>query len=294
MTHSLQLSDAATGTALVVISAITFSTAGLFTKGVDAGAWDVIFWRGVSAAAFTCLWIAIRGSARNDFAGLGASGWAVGVVGALGTAAFIPSFKLTSIANVSLIYAISPLIAALLAWIFIGERAAPRTLAGCLGALLGVAIIVSGSLGQISLYGDLLALWMTIAMASIMVIYRAFPQTPGAGPQVLQSLFLLPCAALLGAPLRVAPGEILILTAFGLLFAIASVTLAEGAKRLASGQTALISSLETPLAPVLAFFVFAEIPEGPTFLGGALVLVAVLAAIRTRASSFGKIRAPIR
>lgn len=282
MAHSVQLSNTSAGTLLVVTSAITFSTAGLFTKGVDAGAWDVIFWRGLSAAAFTCLWIVLRGSARHDFAGMGASGWAVGVVGALGTAAFIPSFKLTSIANVSLIYAISPLIAALLAWIFIAERAAPRTLAGCLAALVGVAIIVSGSLGQISLYGDLLALWMTIAMASIMVIYRAFPQTPGAGPQVLQSLLLLPCAALLGAPLSVAPGEIAILIAFGLLFAIASVTLAEGAKRIASGQTALLSSLETPLAPVFAFFVFAEIPERATFLGGALVLVAVLASIRVR------------
>lgn len=275
-------SDYITGTLLVVISAITFSTAGLFTKGVEAGAWDVIFWRGLSAAAFTCFWIVMRGAARWEFTSLGASGWAVGVVGALGTAAFIPSFKLTSIANVSLIYAISPLIAAMLAWIFIGERAQARTIAGCLGALTGVAIIVSGSLGEISLYGDLLALWMTFAMASIMVIYRKYPETPGASPQVLQSLFLLPVAGLIGAPLAVVPVEIAILIAFGLLFAIASVTLAEGAKRLASGQTALLSSLETPLAPVLAFFVFAELPDGATWVGGALVLVAVLASINTK------------
>ncbi|MEM8687075.1 MAG: DMT family transporter [Pseudomonadota bacterium] len=286
MTHTSQpstpRSDYAAGTLLVIISAITFSTAGLFTKGVEAGAWEVIFWRGLSAAAFTCFWIALRGAARREFGTLGPSGCAVGVIGALGTAAFIPSFKLTSIANVSLIYAISPLIAAMLAWIFIGERAQARTIAGCLGALLGVAIIVSGSLGELSLYGDLLALWMTFAMASIMVIYRKYPQTPGAGPQVLQSLLLLPCAGLIGAPLAVAPAEIGILIAFGLLFAIASVTLAEGAKRIASGQTALLSSLETPLAPLLAFFVLAEIPDGATWAGGALVLVAVLVSINTR------------
>ncbi len=275
-------SDYATGTLLVIISAITFSTAGLFTKGVEAGAWDVIFWRGLAAACFTSSWIALRGAARREFGAMGPSGWAVGVIGALGTAAFIPSFKLTSIANVSLIYAISPLIAAMLAWIFIGERAQARTIAGCLGALSGVAIIVSGSLGEISLYGDLLALWMTFAMASIMVIYRKVPETPGAGPQVLQSLLLLPVAGLIGAPLAVAPDEIVILIAFGLLFAIASVTLAEGAKRIASGQTALLSSLETPLAPILAFFVFAELPDGATWAGGALVLVAILASINAR------------
>ena len=70
------------------------------------------------------------------------------------------------------------------------------------------------------------------------------------------------------------------LAAFGLLFAIASVTLAEGAKRVPAGQTALLSALETPLAPVLAFFIFAEVPSLATFLGGGLVLAAVLISTR--------------
>ena len=191
------------GAFLVVISAITFSTAGLFTKGVEAGSWDVIFWRGFFAAAFTTVWTINRGTLRQNFFGLGYSGLAIAVVGALGTAAFIPSLKLTSIANVSLIYAVSPLIAALLAWFVIGEKVLPRTMAGCIGALLGVAIIVSGSLGQISLNGDLLALWMTTAMALIMVIYRKYPDTPGAGPAVLSSVLLLPFAAIFGNPFDV-------------------------------------------------------------------------------------------
>ena len=214
---------------------------------------------------------------------MGRSGWAVGLVGALGTAAFIPAFKLTSIANVSLIYAVAPLIAALLAWFAIGEKASARTLAGCLLALLGVAVIVSGSLGRISLTGDFLALCMTAAMAAIMVLYRKYPDTPAAGPAVLQSLLLLPVAALLGSPFAVQRTEILILAAFGLLFALASVTLAEGAKRIPSGQTALLSSLETPLAPALAFLLFTEIPSAATLLGGSLVLFAVLISMRNEA-----------
>ena len=269
-----------TGVILLLISAITFSTAGLFTKGVAAGSWDVIFWRGLFATALTTIWTVKRGVFRENFFAMGYSGWAVGVVGALGTAAFIPAFKLTSIANVSLIYAVSPLIAALLAWLVMGERISSRTMAGSVGALVGVAIIVSGSLGQISLNGDLLALCMTTAMASIMVIYRKFPDTPGAGPAVLQSILLLPFAAVLGTPLGVEPTEIFVLAAFGLLFAIASVTLAEGAKRVPSGQTALLSSLETPLAPVFAFMLFTEVPNTATFLGGSLVLFAVLFSIR--------------
>ncbi|MEM9239369.1 MAG: DMT family transporter, partial [Pseudomonadota bacterium] len=260
-------SDYGIGVALLLASALTFSSAGLFTKGVIAGAWAVIFWRGLFAAIFTTLWTAQQGTFKENFFAMGRSGWAVGVIGAVGTACFIPAFKLTSIANVALIYAASPLIAGMLAWIFIGERASRATIIGALMAMVGVAIIVSGSLGQSNLQGDVLALIMTLVMAGVMVIYRARPETPGAGPSVMQSLFMLPPSFLLGQPLRTDAAEILILMVFGILFAIASVTLAEGAKRVPSGQTALLSSLETPLAPILAFLVLAEVPSTATFLG---------------------------
>ena len=273
-------SEYAIGIVLLVAAAVTYSTAGIFTKGVVAGAWAVIFWRGLFAAAFTTGWTISQGTFRNNIFGMGYSGWAVGIVGAIGTAAFIPAFKLTSIANVSLIYAIAPLIAAVLARRFIGERLKIRTLVGAFCTLLGVGIIVSGSVGQISIQGDALALVMTTAMATIMVIYRKYPDTPGAGPSVLQSLILLPPSFALGAPFRTEPFEIFVLAAFGLLFAVASVTLAEGAKRVPSGQTALLSALETPLAPVLAFIVFTEVPNMATILGGSVVLIAVLMSIR--------------
>ena len=272
--------DYSIGVILLIIAAVTYSTAGIFTKGVVAGAWSVIFWRGVFAAGFTTGWTIGNGTFRHNFFNMGKSGWAVGIIGAIGTAAFIPAFKLTSIANVSLIYAAAPLIAAMLAWLAIGERITRRTLIGSLCALMGVGIIVVGSIGSVNFTGDALALVMTTAMATIMVIYRVYPKTPGAGPSVMQSLYLIPPSFIFGTPFDTAPFEIAVLAAFGLLFAIASVTLAEGAKRVPSGQTALLSALETPLAPIFAFFIFAEIPSTATFLGGAIVLAAVLLSIK--------------
>lgn len=273
-------SEYSIGVLLMIVSAVVFSSAGLFTKGVVAGAWAIIFWRGLFAAAFTTAWAVSRSSARQEFLGMGKSGVAVGIVGAIGTAAFIPAFKLTSIANVALIYAVAPLISAVLAWVWIKEPPGRRTLIGAVAALGGVGIIVYGSLGQLQLRGDILALVMTVAMASVMVIYRRFPDTPAAGPSVLQSLFLVGPAYVLGAPLDTAPVEIAILAGFGLVFAIASVTLAEGAKRVPAGQSALLSALEVPLAPVLAYLVFTEVPNTATFIGGAVVLGAVLMSIR--------------
>ena len=137
---------------------------------------------------------------------------------------------------------------------------------------------------SLHLRGDLLAMFMTVCMAGVIVIYRMYPDTPGAGPSALQSLILIVPSLIFGAPFETAPPEIAILAGFGLLFAIASVTLAEGAKRVPAGQTALLSALETPLAPVLAFLILTEVPNQASFIGGAIVLVAVLASIREEAA----------
>ena len=264
------------GVLLVTVSALVFSSAGVFTKAVTSGAWEIIFWRGVFAASFTTAYIVWQRSYRREFLQMKCSGVLVALVGASGIAAFIPAFKLTTMANVMLIYAAAPLIAALLAWLWIKERLSFRVMCGCAGAIVGVAIILKGSTGKMNLQGDLLALWMTIAMAILMVIYRRYPSTPAAGPAALSSLILLPVALVYGEPFRVPLSEFLVLAVFGLTFAIASVTLAEGMKRIPAGEAALFSALETPLAPLFGWIFFLEIPSSTTFFGGAVIVIAVL------------------
>jgi len=111
-----------TGVILVLISAVVFSMAGIFTKGVEADAWGVIFWRGLAAAMFTLGYLIVRGQLKREITSFGGPALAVTLTMALGTVAFIPAFKLTSVSNVALIWATAPFITAALAWIFIGER----------------------------------------------------------------------------------------------------------------------------------------------------------------------------
>ena len=199
------------GVSLVLVSALVFSTAGVFTKGVSAGPWEIIFWRGIFAAGFTIGYVIWRGTFRREFMQMGTSGWAVAIIGASGSAAFIPAFKLTTMANVMLIYAAAPLLAALFAWLWIGERLTRKVTLGCLAAFAGVGIIVQGSFGGGHLTGNLLALWMTIVMSLIMVIYRRFPETPGAGPAAMSSVVLLPFGLLYGAPFAVPLNEFVVM-----------------------------------------------------------------------------------
>jgi drug/metabolite transporter (DMT)-like permease len=135
---------------------------------------------------------------------------------------------------------------------------------------------MAGSFDGINWRGDLLALGMTIGMGIIIVIYRKFSQTPASIPMVGSSILLLPACWIFGDPMAVVLSEIAILAGFGAVFALASVLLAEAAKRVPSGEAALlISALETPLAPLWAWMILAELPPLTTFIGGAIILVAV-------------------
>lgn len=266
----------ATGVALVCLSALVFSTAGLFTKGVEADAWTVIFWRGLSAAGFTVVFTIWRRTLRDEISRFGFLALLATAFMALGTAAFIPAFKLTSIANVSLIWAAAPFVTALLAWVALHERPKKRVMIASILAIAGVAIVLGGSVGGGNLTGDLLALWMTLMMAAAIVVYRVWPNTPAALPAALSSLVLLPVSLLVTEPTQVHASEIYVLIAFGFIFAIASVTLLEGVRRIPAAEGALLGALETPLAPIWAFLLFSEMPSIATFAGGAIIMAAII------------------
>lgn len=281
--HRFDQTTRTAGILLVVISAVVFSTAGIFTKSVTTAAWGVIFWRGLAAAGFTLVYLVMRGQLRSEVRAFGwPAFWITGMMAA-GTAAFIPAFKHSSVANVALIYAAAPFIAAGLSWVFIKEAPSRRVMIASGAAFGGVLVILSGSVGGGALKGDFLALFMTLMMAGVMVAYRMYPEATAALPAALSSVVLLPVAYAFGDPLAAPAAEMPVLIAFGLVFAVASVTLSEGARRLPSAETALLSTLEMPLAPVLAFALLSEVPKPKVLLGGVVIFAAVIWSQRRRA-----------
>lgn len=270
----------ASGVILVCISAVAFSTAGLFTKGVTAAAWEVTFWRGISSVVFILGYVIWRGELRAEIAGFRGPAIAVMLLNAAGTAAFIPAFKLTSIANVSMIWGTAPFLTGLLAWVALSERPSRTVAVASVVAMIGVVVVVSGSFGGTfvggNIIGDALAFWMTLMIAGMMVVYRRWPQTPVALPNALGSVLLLPISLLISTPMLVSGSEVMILTVFGLMFAVASVALSMGARILPAAETALLSGLETPLAPVLGFLVLSEMPSTVSMIGGAMIMAALV------------------
>lgn len=84
-----------------------------------------------------------------------------------------------------MIYAMVPLMAGILGWLILRENVSRSELIASIIAFAGVGIVVQGSLGQINIYGDSLALFMTITLALMIVLFRKFPDTPSGGVSIL-------------------------------------------------------------------------------------------------------------
>lgn len=265
------------GIVLVAISAIAWSTAGIFTKGITADVWIILFWRGLFSAAFIALYVAWREPRATlaCFGAMGLPGWAVATTGTIATIAYLSAFKFTSVTNVVVIYATAPFAAAAIAWFFGRERTKRATLVASAAALVGVIIMMSGSIGTPNLTGDLLAVVMTVFMAIMLVLIRRFPASPMVPAMALSSLQITVIALALVDPFAVSLAELWWLVAFGLVQAGAVILLTEGTRLIPAPQAALIGSLDVPLAPIWAWLILAELPPSATFIGGAVVLGAV-------------------
>ena len=265
------------GIILVGLSAVAWSTAGIFTKGIAADVWAILFWRGIFSAVFIALYVAWREGRRTPlaFASLGFPGWAAASIGSIATICYLSAFKFTAVTNVVVIYATTPFIAAGLGWLAMREGASRTTLLTSAVALVGVAIMMGGSLGKPDLIGDILAVAMAFFMAAMMVLIRKFPQAPMVPAMCLSSVQIALIALIMSNPFDVLSHDIWWLVMFGVVQAMGAILLTEGTRLIPAAQAALVGSLDIPLAPLWAWVILTEIPASATFLGGSVVLAAV-------------------
>jgi len=267
------------GAGLVLASALVFSLAGILTKLITADAWTIACWRGLVGGLLITLYVARIGRHRppRECFRLGWRGWLIASVGALASLAFIAAFKLTYVANVAVIYATAPFLAAGLAWLLFRERLQARTALAAVVSLCGVAVVVSGGLGSDSLAGDGFALLMTLGCALYMVLIRAFRDGPVVWAGGVSGLQLFVLGWFVADPLAVSPQDALLMALFGASFAVATVLWTEGTRLITAAESGLIGTAETPFAILLAWLLLAELPPLGSFAGGAIVLAAVFA-----------------
>jgi drug/metabolite transporter (DMT)-like permease len=270
------------GRLLVAAAAVCWSTGGLIARLVDTDPWTTVLWRGLFCAAFLAGVTALRVGRRTPevFLGMGAAGVGMAVCFATASTCFIMALHRTSVANVLIIQSLSPFMAGLLGWAWMGERVAARTWAAMGVALLGSAIMVSrylyaetaaGSLG-----GDLLAFTVALAFAVATVLLRRNRHVQMRPAAALAAVLTSVVTAAAARPGSADAGDLLLLALFGSgQLGLGMILFTAGARRIPVAEAALIAVLESVLGPVWVWLAIGENPGRPSLVGGAIVLAAL-------------------
>ena len=252
------------GVLLVLIATVMWSLAGLFARLLaHLDVWTVMGWRALLGAASIAAvgLIEWRSGRLDNPLGFGALSPVVALLAMIAISAYTASVMTTTIADVMVIYATLPFVAAAIGFLINGERVAPRTLIASGAALVGIIVMVASGLGSGRLLGQAFSMLMTLAFAGMIVLQR---RQPGASVIVVNCLGAIGSGifGLANSPLQpISLHDFAILFVFGLTtIGLAFVLFMEGAKFIPSAEAGLISLLDVVLGPLWVFIAFGENP----------------------------------
>jgi len=270
------------GSLLVFLSALMWSFGGTFARFLDSlDNWTVVFWRSVWAAGFLIGFMLWRDGWRGTtalFRGMGWPGLAVAVCFATASATFVVALSYTTVANILLMQAGVPLLAALLAWLLFRERVSPTTWMAIAAVIAGVAIMVSESLdGTVSPIGNGLALLISTVVAVATVLTRRFAHVRMTPATCLGTLLAAAFSASQASAFAVSGRDMGFLLAFGVVnLGLGLALFATGARMVPAAIAALLGTFEPLLGPIWVWLVHGEVPSVRTMVGGAIVFAALI------------------
>ena len=179
-----------------------------------------------------------------------------------------------------LIQASTPLIAALLARVLLGEAISRRTWLAMALAVVGMAIMVGGSLEGGSVLGDVLAFVNAGAFALVIVSARRAREGTTTLAGCFAQFIVVLAIGPLADPGSVGAGDLSAIIAVGIVQMFLGVTLfTAGARLIPAAEASIITLLEVVLAPLWVWLVFRESPGPATLAGGAVLLSGLLAQV---------------
>jgi drug/metabolite transporter (DMT)-like permease len=280
----------AEGVIYILLAELGWSLSGVFVRLMPGlNGWQINCWRGFWMAVALLVYLVARygGELPQKFR-------AIPVVGLLissgffaaGTTFYVTSLTLVSTATVSVIGASSPIFTGLLSPWITGERPPAAAWIAASLAMVGVSIIAWHQLSGGSPVGLGVSLMVPISFATQTLALRRYryvdmiPAICLGGFLAFFAAGFLGFAAKAGGGFAIGPREMLLLVLMGpLQLSAPLVFYARGAKSVPAVTLALIVMIDAVLNPLWPWLVLGEMPERSTFVGGAVIIGAVLISI---------------
>ena len=281
-----------TGVLFAAAGAACWSMAGglvRLTHGIDA--WQIVFYRSAVVLVCMLLWLGLR--FRRDLwwrardAGINAviAGVAIGTAGLV----FIIAMFYTTVADAVFMTGVSPFLSAILGLWILRERIPAITWIAMCVAMIGMGVIFYGNAGGGAFVGTLLALYSAFCFSCYAVMLRWGQKTDMSVALIWNATYLLLVVGLvilIPTGLRATHGLQDFAIGwhnFGLCFVMGAVQLTLGlilftigSRSVPAAQLALIALVEPTLSPLWAWLASGELPPIWTFIGGAVIVAAIV------------------
>lgn len=268
------------GVVLIVLAALSWSTAGLFPRLVSTDVFTTLFWRSL-LGGITVLALQAAINKRADLTSLwklSRPEWGMSIMTAVAMITFIAAFFYASVADVVFIYGTFPVLTLVLSALLLHTGIKRVDVICSVVVALGVTLILWGQPTLHNAFGTLLSFVATVMFALMTLGIKRYPNAEmvkvtytGA---FLSALMMLPFADFANT----SNGDLAWLWLYGVLnIGIGFGLFLLGVRRIPSVLASLICMIEIPLAPMWAYAFFGEKVTQQSLLGGAVILLAVLA-----------------
>lgn len=190
---------------------------------------------------------------------------------------FVLAIKHTTVANAVFILSSAPLISSLIAFVLFRKRTPQRIFVATFFVFCGLFIILYDDLGMGKIEGNIYALLCVISFSSLFAVLERYKEVSrlaciGMGGLVA-SLLAFTTATIV---LPDTHSFLVILFMGAVLTPISRVLIGIGTKVLPSVDVTLLTLIETVLAPIWVWIFLNETPTNNTFLGGAIIMLALI------------------
>lgn len=275
--------DLAQGRLLALVAPVFWSLTGVTVRYMESATeWQINFYRSGALAVFVFVVLAFRyrSGVWRAIRVTGITGVLGGAFVGLAMVCSIVALKHTTVANAVLFMATGPVVAAILARIWLGEQVTSRTWLAIALAALGVAIMMSGSLASGSLFGDSIAFFGVLLFGVYAVMLRARPGVDMTPAVLYAGVFSSAAGALgsllTGVGLVASKTDTLLSVSLGVVqLGFGSVLFAAAARTVPATELTLFALGEPLLAPVWTWIGVGEVPVPSTMVGGAVLILAL-------------------
>ncbi len=255
----------------VVLAAALFSTTSTFIKLAEWNALGYTCLRSVVGAVVVGLFF------RPGLAKLPRNHVIAVFFFAISLLTFVYANQLTYAAPVVVLLYTCPIYVALLSGPLLGEHPRPIDWLALSAVLLGVGLILGGSLTGSHLLGTFLGLLCGLAEALWVIYLRKGREYSTIRvlfiAQIVMAVLLAPSLVFAEPPTTI---SIIAILVSGLLTGIAYALFAKALESLTALESLLLSACDPVLAPIWAYLFLNETPEGPALIGCIVIVITVI------------------